>query len=177
MVINNGLLPTLHYRVSQWSGHWSQSDGGDCRPLIKPHVRNARGLLQLKFPLFNGQEEGNPPDPGEVLQGYLKQPPPSPHGSSQVDMANIMAHSSHSLLHGALERDTSPTPLLLLANSVNLSNNELHLQEEVNDAMVHLLSARAMIDMHHQWVISETEVSHCQNEIDTSEAIREIKAQ
>ena len=43
--------------------------------------------------------------------------------------------------------------------------------------MVHLLSARATMDTHCQWVISETEVSHCQNEIDTSEAIREIKAQ
>ena len=42
--------------------------------------------------------------------------------------------------------------------------------------MVHLLSVRATIDTHHQWVISETEVSHCQNEINTSKAIREIKA-
>ena len=42
--------------------------------------------------------------------------------------------------------------------------------------MVHLLSARAAVDMHCQWVILETEVSHCQNEIDTSKAIREIKA-
>ena len=43
--------------------------------------------------------------------------------------------------------------------------------------MVSLLSTRAAIDMHHEWVISETEVNHCQNEIDTSEDIREIKAQ
>ena len=42
--------------------------------------------------------------------------------------------------------------------------------------MVHLLSARAVIDTCCQWVISETEVSHCQNEINTSKAIREIKA-
>ena len=117
-----------------------------------------------------------PPNPGEVLQGYLKQPPPSPHGSSQVDTANIRAHSSCSLLHGTLERDTSPTPLLLLANSINLSNDVLHLQEEMNDPMVNLLSARATIDMHCKWVLSETEVGHCQNEIDTSKAIREIKA-
>ena len=43
--------------------------------------------------------------------------------------------------------------------------------------MVQLLSARATMDMHHQWVILETEVGHCQNESDTFEAIREIKAQ
>ena len=42
--------------------------------------------------------------------------------------------------------------------------------------MVHLLSARATMDTCHQWVLLETEVSHCQNEIDTSKAIREIKA-
>ena len=43
--------------------------------------------------------------------------------------------------------------------------------------MVHLLSVRATIDMCCQWFLSETEVSHCQNKIDTSEATREIKAQ
>ena len=128
-------------------------------------------------PWSNGKQGEKPPNPGEALLGYLKQPPPSPHGSSQVDTAHIMAHSSHSLSHGTLERDTSPTPLPLPANSVNLSDDVLHLQEEMNDAMVHLLSARATIDMHCQWVISETEVGHCQNEIDTSEPIREIKSQ
>ena len=92
-------------------------------------------------------------------------------------MADIMAHSSHSLSHSILEKDTSPTPLLSLAHSINLLDNVLHLQEEMKDTMVHLLSTRATIDMPCQWVISETEVSHCQNKIDTSEAIREIKAQ
>ena len=91
-------------------------------------------------------------------------------------MANITAHSSCSLLHGTPERDTSPTPLPLLANSVNLLDDIMHLQEEMNDAMVHLLSTRATIDTCHQQVISEAEVGHCQNETDTSEAIREIEA-
>ena len=129
-----------------------------------------------KAPYSMAKKEGNSPNPGETLLGYLKQPPPSSHGSSQVDMADIMAHSSHSLLHGNPERDTSPTPLPLPANSINLLVDVLHLQEEMNDAMVHLLSARAAMYMCCQWVISETEVSHCQNKIDTSEAIREIKA-
>ena len=57
-------------------------------------------------------KEENPPNPGEALLGYPKQPPPSPHGSSQVDLANIMAHSSFSLSHGTPERDTSPTPAI-----------------------------------------------------------------
>ena len=47
----------------------------------------------------------------------------------------------------------------------------------MNNALVHLLSTRATTDMHCQWIISETEISHCQNEIDTSKAIREIKVQ
>ena len=42
--------------------------------------------------------------------------------------------------------------------------------------MVHLLSARAAMHMCCQWVISESEIGHHQNEINTSEAIREIKA-
>ena len=41
--------------------HWSQSDRGDHRPLIKSYVQNARGILHLQFPLFNGQEGGKPP--------------------------------------------------------------------------------------------------------------------
>ena len=72
--------------------------------------------------------------------------------------------------------DTSPTPLPLPANSINLSDDVLCLQEEMNDAMDHLLSARATIDTCHQWVILETEVSHHQNKINTSKAIRDAEA-
>ena len=39
-----------------------------------------------------------------------------------------------------------------------------------------IYSARAAIDMCCQWLILETEVSHHQNKINTSKAIREIKA-
>ena len=42
--------------------------------------------------------------------------------------------------------------------------------------MVHLLTTRALTDTHHQRIISETEVSHHQNEINLAEAIREVKA-
>ena len=113
---------------------------------------------------------------GEALLGYLKQPPPSPHGSSQADMGNITAHSSHSLLCNTLERNTSPTPLPSLAHSINLLGNVLHLQEVMNKTLVHLLSTRATMQTCHQRIISETEVGHHQNEIDTSQAIQEIKA-
>ena len=103
-------------------------------------------LADLPDPMAS--KDKNPPDPGEALLAYLKQPPPSPHESSQVDTVGIMAHSSHSLSHGTLERDTSHTPFLPPAKSVNLLDGVLHLQEEMNDAMVHLLSTRAAIDMH-----------------------------
>ena len=130
--------------------------------------------MDLPDPMASKKE--NSPSPGEALLGYMKQPPLSPHGSSQVDTADITTHSSHSLSHGTLERDTSTTPFPSLANSINLLDDILCHQEEMNDAMVHLLSARATIDMCHQQVISETEVGHCQNKIDTSEAIREVKS-
>ena len=42
--------------------------------------------------------------------------------------------------------------------------------------MVHLLTVRASIDACWQRIMSETEVAHHQNEIKTSEAIREVKA-
>ena len=129
------------------------------------------------LPDTTASKKKNSPDAGEALLGYVKQLPPSPHGSSQVDMADITAHSSHSLSHSTLERDTSPTPFLSLANSVILPDDVLHIKEVINNAMLHLLSTRAAIDMCHQRVISETEVGHHQNEIDTSEAIREVKAQ
>ena len=70
----------------------------------------------------------------------------------------------------------APTPLQLWANSITLPDNVLHLQEEMNDAMVHLLTLKASIDAFWQKLISEMEITHCLNEIKTSEAIREIKA-
>ena len=92
-----------------------------------------------------------PPEPGETLLDYLKQPPPSPHQSSQGGTANVTAHSScsPSPMLGMLERDTSPTPFQSQATSINLLDNVLHLQEEMNNAMVHLLTARASIDTSH----------------------------
>ena len=127
-------------------------------------------------PLIQPLARRRTPNPGEAFLGYLKQPLPSPHGSSQAGMADITAHSSHSLSHDTPERNISPTPLPLLTHSVNLSDNVPCLQEEMNDTLAHLFSARATTDMHCQWIISETEVGHCQNEINTSEAIREIMA-
>ena len=41
--------------------------------------------------------------------------------------------------------------------------------------MVHLLTIRASIDAHQWRIMSETEIAHCQNELKTSEAIREVK--
>ena len=93
-------------------------------------------------------------------------------------MANIMAHSSHSPspMPGTPERDSSPTPFQSQANSITLPDNVLHLQEEMNEAKVHLLNIRALVDAHQQRIISEMKVAHYKNEIKTSEAIREVKA-
>ena len=95
-----------------------------------------------------------------------------------MGMANVTAHSSHfpTPMLGTPERNGSPTPFQLQANSITLPYDVLHLQEEINDVMIHLLTIRASIDAHQQRIISETEVAHCQNEIKTSEAIREVKA-
>ena len=55
----------------------------------------------------------DPPDLGEIIPVYPKQPPPSPHKSSQAGMADVMAHSScsPSPMPGTLERNgTSSLP-------------------------------------------------------------------
>ena len=95
-----------------------------------------------------------------------------------MSMADVTAHSScsPSPIPGTPERDSSPTPLQLQANSITLPVNVLHLQEEMNNAMVHLLILKASIDALQWKLISETEIAHCQNKIKTSEAIKEIKA-
>ena len=142
----------------------------------KPSMHTSHRRPPLVAPINPVASRGEvPPDPGETLPGYLWQPPPSPHGSSQVGVADVTAHSSCSPMPGMLERDTRPTPFQSQANSISLWNDVLHLQEEMNDAMVHLLTARASIDAHCQRIISETEVSHCQNEINLAETIREVK--
>ena len=102
----------------------------------------------------------------------------SPHGSSQVGMADVKAHSSHSPspISGTPERSSSHTPFKLQANAITLLNNVLHLQEEMNDTIVHLLTLKASVDAHWQKLISEMEITHHQNESKTSEVIKEIKA-
>ena len=89
-----------------------------------------------------------------------------------------MAHSSHppSPIPGTPERDSSPTPFQLQANSITLPDDVLHFQGEMNNTMVHLLTLKASIDAHWWKLISEMEITHCQNETKTSKAIKEIKA-
>ena len=74
------------------------------------------------------------------------------------------------------ERNSSPIPLQLQATSITLLDDVLHLQEEMNNVMVHLLTLRASVDACQWRLISETEIAHHQNETKTSEAIKEVKA-
>ena len=146
-------------------------------PMFKMLCKPSMHTSPRRPPLMASRGEV-PTDPGETLPGYLRQLPPSPHESSQAGMANVTAPSScsSSPTLGMPERDTSPTPFQSQANSINLLDVMLHLQEEMNSAMVHLLTASASTDTCHWRIISETEVSHCQNEINLAEAIREVKA-
>ena len=91
------------------------------------------------------REEKAPMDLGETIPVYLKQLPSSPHGSSQEGMVNITAHSNHSPSPtlGTQERNSTPNPPELQANSITLPDNVLHLQEEMDDAMVYLFAFRA----------------------------------
>ena len=77
-----------------------------------------------------------------------KQPHLSPHHSSQVyrpTLQPILATPSHMALWRG-------TPALLPSHCwptlSTLSDDVMHLQEEINNAMVHLLSAKAAIDRH-----------------------------
>ena len=77
---------------------------------------------------------------------------------------------------GTPERNSTPNQLELQANSITLPDNVLHLQEEMNDAMVYLLTFRALVDAHQQRLISESEIIHCQNETKASKAITGVEA-
>ena len=123
-------------------------------------------------------KEKAPSDVGQIIAVYLKQSPTSPHESSQVGMADIMAHSSFSPspTPGTPERNSTPNPPELQANSITLPDNVLHLQEEINDVMVHLLIFRTSVDAHQQRLISELEIAHHQNETKASDAINGIEA-
>ena len=123
-------------------------------------------------------KEKAPSDLGEIIAVYPKQSLPSPHQSSQVDMANVTAHSSCSPSHtlGTPERNSTPKPPESQANSITLPDDVVHLQEEMNNAMVHLLTFRASVDTHWQRLISESEIAHCQNETKASEAINGVEA-
>ena len=118
------------------------------------------------------------PDLGKIISIYLKQPPPSPQESSQDGTVNITVHSScsPSPTLSTPERSSTPTPPELQAHSITLPDNVLHLQEEMNDTMVHLLTFRASVDAHQQRLISESEIPHHQNETKASKAINGVEA-
>ena len=93
-------------------------------------------------------KEKAPLDLGEIIPVYPKQPPTSPQESSQVGTINVTGYSSCSLspMPGSLERNSTPNPLELQANYIILPDDVLHLQDEMNNAMVHLLTFTALVD-------------------------------
>ena len=178
MVIDTGFLPTLHYRVPQQGSHQSQSDRWRLQTSYQTPCLKCQGIPLLAIPPIQwprrrvtpqsrrgtpGLPEATTSLPSWVFTGGYGQP----HGSFLLIPLTQYPREGH-------QPDSS---CIMLANSINLSVDVLYLQEEMNSAMVHLLSARATMDMCYQWVIWETEIGHHQNEINTSEAIREIKAQ
>ena len=114
-----------------------------------------------------------PTDIGETYPASLKQMPPSPQESSQVGMANvsanITAHSSHSPspTSATLEMTNAPTILL---------DYVLHLQEEMNDAMVQVLTIKATVDTLQQRLILYTEIALHKSEAKASETVKESQA-
>ena len=110
-------------------------------------------------------KEKAPPDLWKIIPVYLKQPPPSPQESSQVGMINITAHfsCSPSPTPGTLDRNSTSNPVESQTNSITLPDNVLPLQEEMDNAMVHLLTFRALVDAHQWRLISKLEITHCQN--------------
>ena len=119
-----------------------------------------------------------PPGDHHLWYPTLQQPPPSPQESSQVGTIEVTAHSScsPSPLPATLERNGTPNPLELQANSITLPGDVLYLQDEMNDTMVHLLTFRASVDAHWQRLISGPEITHCQNETKISKAINRVEA-
>ena len=119
----------------------------------------------------------SPSNLGEIIPVDPKQSPPSPHESSQVGTADVMGHSScsPSPTPGTPERNSTPNPPDSQANSITLPADVLHLEEEMNDVMVHLLTFRASVDAHWQRLISELEIAHCQNKTKASIAINRVE--
>ena len=89
-------------------------------------------------------------DLGEIISIYLKQPPPYQQESSQVGVVDITAlfTCSPSPTLGTLEGNSTPNPPESQAHSITLPDNVLHLQQEMNNAMFHLLTFRASVDTH-----------------------------
>ena len=120
---------------------------------------------------------------GMIDPASLKEIPPSPQESSQVGMANDMAHTrcspSLSPTPGSHEvisvPSASPSQASLRANSITLLNKVLHLQEEMSNGMSCLLTTWASLDGHQQRLISDTETTFHQNKAKASEAIKEVK--
>ena len=119
-----------------------------------------------------------PPDLGQIILVHLKQPPPSP--TRVITNGYGQHYNSFQPLpfpHTRYSREEQhPNPPELQAHSITMPDNVLHLQEEMNDAMVHILTFRDSVDAHWQRLISEPEISHYQNETKASKVINGVEA-
>ena len=121
---------------------------------------------------------------GKIDSDSPKRMPPSPQGSSQTGMADDMAHTCHSPSLPPLPRTPEATSVPSALHSqaspraiFNTPSDEvLHLQEEMNNAMSHLLTLQASLDAHQWRLVSDTETTLHQNEAKASEAIKVVKA-
>ena len=124
-----------------------------------------------------------PLKPGKIDPASLKEMPPSPQESSQAGMANDMAHTSCSPsvspMPGTSEATSVPSAshswASSRANSITLPDEVLHLQEEMNNAMSHLLTTWDSLDAHWQMLISDTKTALHQNEVNATDTIKEVK--
>ena len=113
-----------------------------------PMVPNTPAASKGKAPL----------DFGKIIPVYPKQPPPPPKSHHKwVWLTLQLIPATSSPWPGTPERNSTPSPLESQANSITLPDDVLHLQEEMNNAKVHLLTLRASVGACWQGLISESD--------------------
>ena len=139
-------------------------------------------LMAPIAPIARGEEI--PLEAGKIYPASLRGMPPSPQGSSQSGTANDMTHTSCSPSPSSPPGSSEETRFTSAPHSHaspraicnTLPDAVLCIQEEMNNAMSHILTLWALLDARQWRLILDIETTLHQNEAKAAKAIKIVKA-
>ena len=179
-------LSTLCYRVHKWYHHQTQHGARSGETLVQHIVQYTRTVLCTCFPQettthgtqHSSSQQGESPF-GPRGDNFCLSKATTSLPTRVITSRYGWHYSSFQPLpfshSGYSEEEQIPNHQDLQTHSITLPDDVLHLQEEMNDAIVHLLTVRTSVNAHQRRLISESQITHCKNETKASETINGLE--